>query len=87
MLLFKTSKQQYNVFNQAYYSQVQGSGFVYDLNGQDIIITNYHVVNGGVNITVTFQDGNTYTAKVLGSDAYSDLAALSTTHRKANCSH
>ena len=67
-----------NVFNQASYSQVQGSGFIYDLNGQDVVVTNYHVVDGGVNVTVTFQDGNTYTAKVLGSDIYSDLAILST---------
>jgi S1-C subfamily serine protease len=60
------------------YSQVQGSGFAYDLNGQNVIITNYHVVANAVNVTVTFQDGNTYTAKVLGTDAYSDLAVLST---------
>jgi len=59
-------------------TQVQGSGFTYDLNGQDIIVTNYHVIDGGTDITVTFQDGNSYTAKVLGSDAYSDLAVLST---------
>ena len=67
-----------DMFNQPVYSQVLGSGFTYDLNGQDIIVTNYHVVDGGVNITVTFQDGNSYTAKVLGSDPYSDLAVLST---------
>lgn len=67
-----------DLFNQATYSQVQGSGFTYDLNGQDVIITNNHVVDTGVNVTVTFQDGNTFTAKVLGSDAYSDLAVLST---------
>jgi S1-C subfamily serine protease len=67
-----------SIFNQPIYTQVQGSGFTYDLNGQDIIVTNYHVIDGGVNITVTFQDGNTYTAKVLGSDPYSDLAVLST---------
>ena len=66
------------MFNQPYYSQVQGSGFVYNLNGQDIIVTNFHVVDGGVNITVTFKDGSSYTGKVLGSDVYSDLAALST---------
>ena len=68
----------YNIFNQPNYEQVQGSGYTYNLNGQDILITNYHVIDGGVNITVTFQDGNTYTAKVLGSDPYSDLAVLST---------
>jgi S1-C subfamily serine protease len=67
-----------DIFGLTEYSQVQGSGFTYDLNGQEIIVTNYHVIDAGVNITVTFQDGNTYTAKVLGSDPYSDLAVLST---------
>jgi len=70
--------QTQNEFGISYYSQVQGSGFTYELHGQDVIITNFHVVDGGINITVTFQDGNTYTAKVLGSDPYSDLAVLST---------
>jgi S1-C subfamily serine protease len=79
VVVIQDFQSNYNVFNQAYYTQVQGSGFIYDLNGQDVIVTNYHVVDGGVNITVTFQDGNTYTAKVLGSDLYSDLAILSTT--------
>lgn len=68
----------YDLFNQAYFEEVQGSGFVYDLNGKDVIITNDHVVDGGVNITVTFQDGNTYNGTVLGTDVYSDLAVLST---------
>lgn len=67
------------VFGQVGYEQVQGSGFVYDLNGQDVIVTNNHVVDDGVNVTVTFQDGTTYSAKVLGTDVYSDLAVLSTT--------
>ena len=73
---FQTS---YDIFNNPYYTQVQGSGFVYDLSGQDVIVTNDHVVDGGTNITVTFQDGNTYTAKTLGTDVYSDLAVLSAT--------
>ena len=57
---------------------VQGSGFLYDFEGQTVIITNFHVVNGATGITVTFRDGNTYPATVLGSDAYADLAVLST---------
>ena len=57
--------------------QVQGSGFVYNLEGRAIIITNFHVVDGTTDITVTFHDGNTYTANVLGTDVYSDLAVLS----------
>jgi S1-C subfamily serine protease len=36
------------------------------------------VVNGAGEITVTFRDGNTYPATVLGTDPYADLAVLST---------
>jgi S1-C subfamily serine protease len=61
-----------------YYSSVQGSGFVYDFNGRMIVITNYHVVEDTLNNTVTFVNGNTYAASILGSDPYADLAALST---------
>ena len=69
---------QYDIFNRAYYSQVQGSGFVYDSNGQMVVITNYHVVQDVLNITVTFINGDSYEATVLGSDPYADLAVLST---------
>lgn len=57
---------------------VQGSGFLYNFEGQPVIITNFHVVNGAGEITVTFRDGNTYPATVLGTDPYADLAVLST---------
>jgi S1-C subfamily serine protease len=60
------------------YGQVQGSGFAYELDGQKVVITNFHVVDGATNITVTFSDGNAYAATVLGSDVYADLAVLST---------
>ena len=43
-----------------------------------MVITNYHVVQNTINITVTFADGNGYEARVLGSDPYEDLAVLST---------
>ena len=55
---------------------VQGSGFVVDYLNSSYIVTNYHVVNGVTNITVTFSDGNSYPASVKGSDQYSDLAVL-----------
>ena len=61
-----------------YYTQVQGSGFVYNFTGQMVILTNYHVVHNAINITVTFMNGNGYAATVLGSDPYADLAVLST---------
>jgi S1-C subfamily serine protease len=67
----------YDIFGRSYYSQVQGSGFVYDFMGQFVVITNNHVVDTAVNITITFSNGNAYSATVLGSDPYADLAVLS----------
>ena len=51
-----------------------GSGFVYDKLAR--IITNNHVVGNAKIVDVTFVDGNRYTAKVIGSDIYSDIAVL-----------
>jgi S1-C subfamily serine protease len=68
---------QYDIFRRAYYSQLQGSGFVYNFTGQIVILTNFHVVNNAINVTVTFVNGNSYSASVLGSDPYADLAVLS----------
>ncbi len=54
-----------------------GSGFVYDTEGR--IITNNHVVDGARTVDVTFVDGNTYSAEVVGTDAFSDIAVLQIT--------
>lgn len=51
-----------------------GSGFVYDTRGH--IITNEHVVNGATRITVTFLDGRSYNAGIVGADIYTDIAVL-----------
>jgi S1-C subfamily serine protease len=54
-----------------------GSGFVYDHDGR--IITNHHVVSEVQEVDVTFVDGDTYTAKVVGKDPYSDIGMLQIT--------
>ena len=70
----------YNFFGQlAGYSLQQGSGFVASVDNQLVIVTNNHVIQNAVNETVTFADGNSYSAKVLGSDPLADLAVLSIT--------
>ena len=69
---------QYDIFQRAYYSSVQGSGFIYNYEGQMVVITNYHVVEDAINVTVTFINGDGYAATLLGSDPYADLAVLST---------
>src|SRR5688572_19576666 len=51
-------------------SQAEGSGFVLDDDGH--IATNQHVVDGATSITVTFANGHTASAKVVGSDASTD---------------
>jgi S1-C subfamily serine protease len=56
---------------------VQGSGFVYAFSDRNVVITNYHVVHGTSDLSVTFSNGNGYSATVLGTDSYSDLAVLS----------
>src|SRR5581483_5588676 len=48
-----------------------GSGFIYDKQGH--IITNNHVINGSKTAEVNFVDGNTYRAKVIGADPFSDI--------------
>ncbi len=67
----------YNLFGRQIYSQIQGSGFVYNFTGDVVVVTNYHVAGDAVNITVTFSNGNAYPAEVLGSDPYAELAVLS----------
>jgi serine protease Do len=56
------------------YGQAQGSGFVWDKQGH--IITNNHVVDGSDQIYVTFSDGKTLSAKLVGRDPDSDLAVI-----------
>jgi S1-C subfamily serine protease len=56
---------------------VQGSGFAYTYNNQNVILTNYHVVEDTTSLSVTFADGQGYSATVLGTDPYADLAVVS----------
>ena len=59
-----------------------GSGFVWDKQGH--IVTNNHVVDGAEKVTVTFADGLTLEAKVIGRDPESDLAVIKVDASKAD---
>ncbi len=61
------------------YDEQQGSGFIASVDNQLVIVTNNHVVQDAINETVTFADGDSYPATVLGSDQLADLAVLSIT--------
>ncbi len=54
--------------------QGQGTGWVYD--GKGDIVTNQHVVDGATKVRVTFSDGSSYTAKVIGADPSTDVAVI-----------
>ena len=62
-----------------------GSGFVYDDTGH--IITNNHVIDDALNITVTFLDGESYAAEIVGNDADLDLAVLKINARNSYLHH
>lgn len=51
-----------------------GSGVIIESNGT--ILTNNHVVDGATTVKVDLPDKRTFTAKVVGTDAASDLAVL-----------
>jgi S1-C subfamily serine protease len=51
-----------------------GSGIVIDKNGH--IVTNYHVVRGADQLTVTFADGTQASATVVGRDPGNDIALI-----------
>lgn len=51
-----------------------GSGFLWDNQGH--IVTNNHVIEGAARLEVTFSDGATVSATVVGADPGSDLAVI-----------
>jgi putative serine protease PepD len=56
------------------FSISSGSGFVLDGDGR--IVTNAHVVSGVTSVQVTFADGRSVSARVVGKDEETDLAVL-----------
>jgi S1-C subfamily serine protease len=52
-----------------------GSGFV--INSHGTILTNWHVVENAVKVTVSFEHSKTVEARVVGKDPSNDLAVLS----------
>ena len=51
-----------------------GTGFVISEDGY--VVTNYHVIEGGTNVTITLHDDTEYEAQIVGYEANNDLALL-----------
>ena len=61
-------------FMQQYVSEGAGSGVIITADGY--IVTNHHVIEGATNINVRLADGKEHKAKLIGSDAKTDLAVI-----------
>ena len=69
-----------NIFGiPAFRSQIvpqQGSGSGVLIDNSGLVLTNEHVIHGATEITVTFQNDESYSAFVKGADPISDIALL-----------
>ncbi|HEX4483285.1 MAG TPA: trypsin-like peptidase domain-containing protein [Solirubrobacteraceae bacterium] len=73
----KSESSPFNLFGGGETQQkgeATGSGIVIDANGT--ILTNYHVVENAIKVTVSFEKGKTVDAQVVGKDPSNDLAVL-----------
>src|SRR4051812_18979499 len=68
------SQSPFDLFPTEQRGEATGSGFVIDRNGD--ILTNAHVIDGAVKVTVQFSDDKTVDAKIIGKDVSSDIALL-----------
>ena len=69
-----TRTLEYDVFMEPVPVEGAGSGFVIDPRGY--ILTNFHVVQGAQNISVTLGDRSHYDAKFVGADERNDIALV-----------
>ena len=63
-----------NQFGDLSQNMVAGSGFIISEDGY--VVTNAHVVENARSIHVNLEDGRAFETKLVGSDAYADVAVL-----------
>ncbi len=69
-----TESVSYNWFWQPVPQTGAGSGVIISPDGY--VVTNHHVVSGANKVMVTLNDGRTFEASIVGTDAQTDLAVL-----------
>ncbi len=76
VVAINTEVVSYDIFNRPYTQEGAGSGWIVDPSG--FVVTNNHVVEGAKTITVTTDDGTSYTAdiKAVATDPLNDLAVI-----------
>lgn len=67
----------YFFYGGSYVSEGAGSGVIVSEDGENIyILTNYHVVDGADELSVSFVDGSSHDATVLGVSQWKDVAIV-----------
>jgi len=69
-----TSVQGVSFFGRQFTQQGAGSGWIIDKKG--LIVTNDHVVEGASSVSVTLEDGRTFSAESVHTDSVADLAVI-----------
>ena len=60
-----------------------GTGFIYkNIDNDYYMLTNYHVISGGNNVSVQFTTGEEEVVKLINGDKYADIAVLSYNTKK-----
>ncbi len=66
-----------NWFNNPYTQEAMGSGVIFDINSENILIlTNNHVIDGAEELMVTLGEDSDAPAEVVGEDQSTDLAII-----------
>jgi len=66
----------YNIFGQQVQKEFASAGSGFVLTSDGYIATNCHVIEGASSVQVTLDNGDTYEAQIIGSDADYDIAIL-----------
>jgi S1-C subfamily serine protease len=72
--IVQRTQSPFDLFPTEQRGEATGSGFVIDRNGD--ILTNAHVIQGAVKVSVQFSNDKTVEAKIVGKDVSDDLALL-----------
>ncbi|SDR05329.1 S1C family serine protease [Virgibacillus salinus] len=78
------NKQQQSVWTQSQQAGA-GSGIIYkEKDGKAYVVTNQHVVKGAEEVEIVLNKDTRISAKVLGTDSFTDLAVLQIDGKKVN---
>jgi serine protease Do len=69
-----TTEATMRLWGRVFTQEGAGSGWIITQDG--LIVTNYHVIEESNSIAVTLDNGDTYTAQIVGTDSDSDLALI-----------